>query len=399
MTFDLGFPGFLKGQNMKPLLTTTLVILAAIVSSCSKDSPTEPEPTMGEELQTALDDAIASYGGKGVSLAVILPDGQTWIGTAGISTGSTPISPEMLFSIGSATKTFTSAVILQLAEEGVLTLEDSLFEWLPSFQNIDSTITIRQLLNHTNGIFNFTDHPDIWYDILADPYRLWTMEEVINGYVLAPYFTAGSDWHYSNTGYLLLRMIIQEATGQSISSQYRERLFTPTGLTGLFTAVEESPTGPVANGWFDIDNDGDYDDFTNVPHTAFYSAIGGGVFATAEDFALWVKAMWHDRVVLSPDYYDQMMDFHSPTPGEPIVAGYGLGVVWFNPDLFNGLTIYGHSGNPMGYAAGGLYLADYGVCLAILDNTEEGNTMPVINELLTIITMHVSPMTALRGRS
>ncbi len=102
--------------------------------------------------------------------------------------------------------------------------------------------------------------------------------------------------------------------------------------------------------------------------------------------------MWHDRLVLGPDYYNQMMDFHSPTPGEPLVAGYGLGAVWFNPDLFNGLTIYGHSGNPIGYAAGGLYLADYGVSLAILDNTEEGETMPVINEILSIITRHVSPM-------
>jgi D-alanyl-D-alanine carboxypeptidase len=347
---------------------------------------------MGEELQASLDNAIANYGGKGVSLAVILPDGQTWVGTSGISTGSTPISPEMLFSIGSATKTFTSAVILQLADEGELTLEDSLFEWLPSFPNIDSTITIRQLLNHTNGIYNLTEHPDIWNDIFADLYRQWTMEEVIDGYILAPYFPKGTDWHYSNTGYLLLRMIIKEATGQSISSQYRERLFTPTGLTGMLTAVEESPAGPLANGWYDIDNDGDYDDFSNVPQTAFYSAIGGGVFATAEDFALWVKAMWHDRLVLSPDYYNQMMDFHSPTPGEPLVTGYGLGVVWFNPDLFNGLTIHGHAGNPIGYAAGGLYLADYGVSLAVLDNTEEGDTMPVINEILSIITRHVSPM-------
>jgi D-alanyl-D-alanine carboxypeptidase len=208
---------------MKRLMVTPIAILLAITLSCSTDSPIQPEPTMGEELQATLDNAIATYGGKGVSLAVILPDDQTWIGTSGVSSGSTRISPDMLFSIGSATKTFTSAVILQLADEGVLTLEDSLFEWLPSFHNIDSTITIRQLLNHTNGIFNLTEHPDIWNAVFADLYRQWTMEEVIDGYILAPYFPKGTDWHYSNTGYLLLRMIIKEATGQSISSQYREQ--------------------------------------------------------------------------------------------------------------------------------------------------------------------------------
>ena len=381
----------LKRQSVRSLWVSVIIILMTMAISCSSGGSSSSDMTMGEELQASLDKAIGAYGGKGASVAVILPDGSSWIGTSGTSTGSVPVSSNMLFSIGSATKTFTAVVILQLAEEGVLTLEDPLSEWLPTYENVDSTITIHQLLNHTSGIYNCTEHPEIWNDIFANLYAQWTMEEILEGYILSPDFPKGTDWHYSNTGYLLLRMIIKEATGQSISSQYRERLFKPTGLTDMFTAVEESPTGQVANGWYDIDNDGDYDDFSNVPQTAFYSAIGGGVFATAKDFALWVKAVWHDRILLDPDYYDQMMAFHSPTPGEPLASGYGLGVVRFNPDLFNGLTIYGHAGNPLGYAAGGFYLADYGVSIAILDNTEEGETMPVINEILRIITKHVSP--------
>ena len=384
-------PSRLKRQSVRHLLVSAIIILMTMAISCSSGGSSSSDMTMGEELQASLDRAIGTYGGKGVSVAVILPDGSTWIGTSGTSTGSVPVSSNMLFSIGSATKTFTAVVILQLVEDGVLTLEDQLSEWLPAYDNIDSTITIRQLLNHTSGIYNCTEHPEIWDDIFADLYAQWTMEEIIEGYILPPDFPKGTDWHYSNTGYLLLRMIIKEATGQSISSQYRERLFKPTGMTGMFTAIEESPTGQVANGWYDTDNDGDYDDFSSVPQTAFYSAIGGGVFASAKEFALWVKAVWHDRILLSSDYYDHMMDFHSPTPGEPLAAGYGLGVVLFNPDLFNGLTIYGHAGNPIGYAAGGFYLADYGVSIAILDNTEEGETMPVINEILRIITKHVSP--------
>ncbi len=371
------------------LLILTLLLPVVCVVSCSKDSTTGPELTLAEQLQAALDNAITTYGGKGVSLAVILPDGETWIGVSGISHETTPITPDMLFSVGSATKTFTAATILQFAEEGVLTLEDSLFEWLPSYPNIDSTITLRQLLNHTGGIFDLVENPNLWTDVFADLYRTWTIEEVLNNYILAPYFPKGTDWHYSSTGYMLLRLIIREATDDDISAQYRSRLLAPHGLDGMFTAVEESPTGTVANGWFDLDGDGDYDDFSNIPQTAFYSAIGGGVFANAEDFARWAKAMYRDQVVLSPDYYNQMMDFHVPTPGEPLVYGYGLGVCWFSPELFNNLTVWGHGGNPVGYAAGCLYLPDYGVCLAILDNTEEGETMPVINDILRIITDHL----------
>lgn len=375
-------------MKRKSLLLIFSMLTAGFIS-CSEDTTTQPEPTMAQELQAALDNGIAAYGGKRVSVAVILPNGETWIGVSGVSHGTTPITPDMLFSVGSATKTFTAATILQLAEEGVLTLDDSLFEWLPSYPNIDSTITLRQLLNHTGGIFDLVQNPALWTDIFADLYRTWTIEEVLNNYILAPYFPKGTGWHYSSTGYMLLRLIIREASGDDISAQYRSRLFAPHGLDGMFTATEERPTGTVANGWYDIDGDGDYDDFSNIPQTAFYSAIGGGVFATAEDFARWGRAMYQDQVVLTPDYYNQMMDFHVPTPGEDLVYGYGLGVCWFNPALFNGLTIYGHGGNPVGYAAGCLYLPDYDVCVAILDNTEEGEIMPVVNDILEIITRYV----------
>lgn len=368
--------------------STAIMITAAVFVSCSEDNPAQPEPTMGEELQAALDNGIATMGGKGISLALIMPDGEIWTGVSGVSHGTTPITSDMLFSIGSATKTFTAATILQLAEEGVLTLDDSLHEWLPDYPNIDNTIMIRQLLNHTGGIYNFTEHPRVWADLFADLYRSWTMEEVLENYISEPYFPKGTSWHYSNTGYLLLRLIIREAAGGGISEQYRTRLLAPNGLDGMFTAVEENPTGTVANGWFDMDGDGDYDDISNVPATAFYSAIGGGVFATAEDLATWAKAMYRDRTVLGPEYFDQMMDFVVPTPGEDLIYGYGLGVCWFTPDLFNNLTAYGHGGDPLGYAAGCFYLPDYDVCIGILDNTEEGETMWVINDILEIVTRY-----------
>jgi D-alanyl-D-alanine carboxypeptidase len=370
-------------------LLLMFMIFAAGFMACSKDDPTQPQPTMGQELQAALDNGIATMGGKGISLAVILPDGQIWTGVSGVSHGTVPITPDMLFSIGSATKTFTAATILQLAEEGILSLEDSLSDWLPDYPNIDNSINIRQLLNHTGGIFDLARNPQLWADMFADLHRTWTIEEVLNDYILDPYFPKGTDWHYSSTGYLLLRLIIREATGDDISVQYRARLLAPNGLDGIFTAVEENPTGTVANGWFDLDGDGSYEDISNIPAIAFYSAIGGGVFATAEDLALWGKAMYRDRTVLSPGYYDQMMDFVVPTPGEPLVYGYGLGVCWFSPELFNNLTAYGHGGNPIGYAAGCFYLPDYDVCIGILDNTEEGETMPVINDILEIATRHL----------
>ena len=367
----------------------TLPLLMVSLVSCSNESTTQPEPTLAEELQAALDNGIETYGGKGISVAVMIPGEETWVGVSGVSYGTTPITTDMLFSAGSITKTFTAMTVIQLAEEGVLTLEDSLYEWVPDYLNIDNTITIRQLLNHTCGIYNFTENSELWAAIFADLTRSWMMEEVLSNYVLDPYFPKGTGWHYSNTGYLLLRLIIREAAGTDISTQYRERFFEPLGLDRSFLAVEEALPGNVAHGWFDLDGDNIYDDFSNIPANAFYTAIGGGVFSTPEDLAKWAKALFHDRLVLSQQYFDQMIDFHTPTPGEPLVYGYGLGAIWFSPELFNNLEVWGHGGNPLGYAAGCLYLVDYGVCIGIMDNTEEGETMPVINDILSVITNHL----------
>ena len=370
------------------LFVVPLVALGAI--TCSNDGPLRPKPlSFAEQLQQTLDEGIGRYGGKGVSAAILIPGEPPWIGTSGISHGAVPITPEMAFSAGSITKMFTASTIMMLAEEGKLTLDDSLFRWLPNLPHVDSTITIRQLLNHTSGVFDIVRHPDIWHDILGDPAKQWTIEDMVRTYTLAPYFPKGTSWHYSNTGYLMLRMIVRQASGSQLASEYRSRFFAPLGFRQAYLAVEESPKGPVAHGWFDLDGDTQYDDLSQIPMTAFYSGIGGGVFATAEELARWSYAFFHDRSIVSHDSYTQMMAVHFPCPDEPMVAGYGLGVVRFEPSLFNGLEVWGHSGNAPGYAAASLYLPQYDVCIGFLDNTEEGNGMYTLMDLMAVITAHL----------
>jgi D-alanyl-D-alanine carboxypeptidase len=232
------------------------------------------------------------------------------------------------------------------------------------------------------------EHPTIWQAIFADPERVWTLEESVTNYTLAPYFPKGTDWHYSNTSYLLLRMIIREVSGSQISTEYRRRFFEPFGLYGALLAPEETLPANTARGWFDLDGDGDYDELPFM--TSFYSMAGGGVFCSAEDLAKWSRALLHDRIVLTQQSLNQMLTFHSPCPGEPLVSGYGLGAVNFSPELFNNLEVWGHGGNALGYAAGCFYLPAYGVCIGIMDNTEEGEAMYTINDLLSVIVNHVN---------
>ena len=376
-------------MKMSILFSSFLFVFIIIIWSCSDDSPSASVPTLSEKFQEALDDGLVSFNGKGVSAAVIMPDGEKWVGVSGISHGTTKITEDMPFAAGSTAKNFTAVTILQLAEEGKLTLDDSLYQWLPAYPYIDSTITIRQLLNHTSGISDFVDNHDFWVALFEDPSKVWTVNEIIQTYQQESLFPKGTDWNYSTTGYLLLRKIIMDITESDIVAVNEERFWEPFNLTHSFTLQGESAFPmTVAHGWWDLDGDGAYDDFYSWPRAGFSSAAGGEVWSTAEDLAEWAKAMFIDKAVLSQSALDQMLDFYSPCTGEEYMcAGYGLGAVQYNPQLLNGLAAYGHSGNAPGYAAACIYLPDYNVCIGLMDNTEEGESMAMsLSNILTVIT-------------
>lgn len=371
----------------------TIVILLAMLLLTACGTPAANSPAnhsalpFAQELQQALDNGLEQYGGMGISAAVIIPGYEMWTGVSGISHGTTPILPDTLFSAGSINKMYTAVTILQLAEEGVLSLDDPISKWIPEYPQVDSTITIRQLLNHTGGIFDMARHPDYWEAMRADPDKAWSPDEIIKNFLLEPYFPKGTGWHYSTPGYILLRMIIQEITGSEAPIAYRDRLFIPLELEYTYATGLEALPQNTAHGWFDLDGDGVYDDLPSF--TSFDTGIGGAVYATPADLALWSHALFSERRLLNEESFKQMLIFHSPTPDEPLLVGYGLGVVKFNPELFNGLEIWGHSGNAPGYAAACFYLPDYDVSIGMMVNTEGGESMPTIIDLLTILTTNL----------
>ena len=362
---------------------TGLSVRATVAASHGDDSWASLE----ERLQKALDDGLNKAKGEGVSAAVIFPDGSKWVGVSGVSHGSTKLTTKMRFSAGSIEKIFTAAAILQLAEEGMLAVDDTLDKWLPPYPYIDGTITIRQLLNHTSGLYHYVENEDMWTSIFADPTRMWTPEEFILAFNRPPYFPKGTGWHYSQTGYNLLKMIVMEIAGTPMSTVNKSRFFDPLGLTNSFTSMGETLPDNIAHGWFDMDNDGNYEDIFVWPRTAFASGIGGEVWSTAEDLAKWARVLFYDKTVLTQSTLDEMLTFHTPCTGEEFVcAGYGLGVVNFNPQILSGLEGYGHSGHGPGYAVGTVFLPKYNVCLGYVDNTDGGESVSVtIEKLLAAI--------------
>jgi len=368
---------------------TGLSVRALNCTSCPGD--TTSGLTLAEKLQIAIDLSLESSNGMGLSAAVIMPDGETWSGVSGVSHGITKITTDMRFSAGSIEKMFAASTIMQLVQEGKLTLEDPLYKWLPAYPYVDSTITIRQLLNHTSGLYHYVDNKDFWKAWFEEPSKFWTLEGIVLTFNREPYSPRGTGWHYSQTGYNLLRMIIRKITGSEISTVNRDRFFIPSGLTNTFTSMGETLPGNIAHGWYDTDNDLEYEDFFSIQRTPFASGIGGEVWSTAEDLAKWARKLFHDKSVVSQGSLDQMLTFYSPCTGEEFFcAGYGLGVGKFNPLLIYGLEAYGHGGHGPGYAAACIYLPDYKVCIGIMDNTDGGECIGTsLAKLIKVITNHL----------
>jgi D-alanyl-D-alanine carboxypeptidase len=355
-----------------------------------------------EQLQAIVDGALESNEAVGFSLAVMVPGHETWVGAVGDSEPGVPVTPRMAFSSGSISKNFIAALVLQLTEEGKLSLDDQLLEWLPDYPNVDGTITVRQLLNHTSGIFSINRHPDFWTTVFADAQRQWTDAELFSMFLMEPYSPKGTEWHYSNTGYMLLGQIIETVTGSSVSAELRERFFLPLELDTAFYLSEETAPGDVAEGWFDISRyapgvdttEGVLERYSAFPWTTTMPEAGG-VFASPEDLALWARALFHDRSVLSADSLAGMLEFLplDPTTEEAQLAtGYGLGAITFREDLFGGTTVIGHSGGGPFYAAASLYLPDYGVTIGAAQSADTNDSFgEALVRTVGVITGHSAP--------
>jgi len=368
---------------MARMLTSLLAVFA--LASCAND----PLP-LEQRFQRALDRGLRGHPGVGVSAAVIIPGEPLWTGTSGLSHDNTPVSPDMLFAIGSITKNMVAALALRLAGEGVLSLEDSLAEWLPSFPNIDGAVTIRQLLNHTSGIYQYFSDQAIWDEIERDPSRRWSHEEVL-AYVHDPYFRPGEGFRYSNTNYTLLGMIIEKATESGVAAALRERFWGPLGLSNMYFAVEERIPDTIAHVWGSRGHRGRTEDLTFAPRMAHDSIVhpSGGVFSTAEDLARWADALFHGRAI-NQLQLDQMLDFVPISRRDGIQSqGYGLGIQHYLSDWVRGVDVYGHGGGSIGTVAYMLYLPEHGVSIAAMLNSFDGRTLHrIVRELAKLAAEH-----------
>ncbi|HEY3021136.1 MAG TPA: serine hydrolase domain-containing protein [Solirubrobacteraceae bacterium] len=257
------------------------------------------------------------------------------------------------FRIGSLTKTFVAAVVLQLAGEGKLSLDDSVEKWVPGLVPGGGAITVRQLLNHTSGLFDYLNDGD---GTVLKPYLkgdlgyVWTPRALVGVATKHPArFKPGAGWSYSNTGYIVLGLVVEAATGDSLAAELRKRLIVPLGLHR--TSLDASPriAGRHAHGYYRFGRK-PLIDVTGVSPTLAWAA--GGIVSTVGDVAQFYRALLQGHVLRAEELHAMQMTVSMGVDGED----YGLGLwetrsLGFEPTfrLSCADRVWGHDGDFPGY--------------------------------------------------
>jgi D-alanyl-D-alanine carboxypeptidase len=325
------------------------------------------DKNLPKQLQTILEQQRNFYHIPGISAALITSNGPKWLGICGYSAEKDSIQTEMLFGLGSVTKTYVAALLLKLVEEKKLSLDDSIKQWLPSMNFIDGAITIRQLLNHTSGLYRYQGTPKWFNAITKNDDKIWSPAEIINTFLDKPMGKPGSVWGESAADYVLLGMIIEKAAGKRAVNLLRENIISPLNLKHTYLYPDEIDSSEkLAHFWWDVNHTGKLVDVfpagSKTPLASMFSSVwtSGAILSTAEDLAIFSKALF-EKGILSDSSFKEMIT--------PVQIGnspeYGFSVVI---DTIEGKTVYWHTGG-IGYSSVFYYIPDDKLSIAVLCNS------------------------------
>jgi D-alanyl-D-alanine carboxypeptidase len=316
-------------MTARVVLPLVLAAVAPILAGCGNEKASVPPPVESSARQ------IAQSGAESV-IVFVATDGDEYDATAGKS----PPAPDQRFRVGSVTKTFTAAVVLQLVDEGTLRLDDTLDEYVPGAVPRGDEITIRYLLSHRSGLVNFTDDRS-WLEEAGRSPSTRPLGSLRFAGSQPLVFEPGSQESYSNTNYIALGLIIEKATGESYAHELEQRILDPLELD----RTELATTRLLP----DLDDDGEN---PNLPWAA------GSIVSTTHDLSRFFSALLSGEIVSEAS----LAEMKRPASGG---GGMGAGLGIFPSDQPCGRH-WGHAGGILDY-------------LTLVTASEDGDRVLVIS--------------------
>lgn len=391
---------------MLRLLFSLSILIAA--NTVAYATPDILPPVNEKKIQKLLENWRASSGIPGAALSIYTPNyDEPLTFSSGTSQfrGGAPINNKTLFQAGSITKSFTSMIILKLESEGKLNIDDPITRYLPQYSKWRN-ISIRQLLNHTSGIPNYTS-TGIFNRIRKEtPQAGFTHEQLVNMVGSRLLFEPGRGWKYSNTNYILAGMIIEKVTGstagqimnQYIHSNAAVDLLNTQYFSGLYP---ETTISRMAHGYNSTGKDVTYDNMS-------WASTAGAIVTTSEDLLTW----WYDLLqgkILPQTQLQKMMSLvcegrtTNCRSGQPIPHiregesgyGYGLGIIQMSSGSSSIGPVWWHNGTTAGYRAIVMWFPKSDIYMALTINQGPGYllkpTLPFVRNVISVLLTDANP--------
>lgn len=322
--------------------------------------------------EATIDGWMRDYAGQAPGASVlVLQDGepvfQRAYGLADLEAG-TAATPRTNYRLASVSKQFTAACLLLLAEDGALSVDDPVRRWLPSLPAAADAVTLRHLLSHTSGLVDYEDliPADQTAQVRdADVLRLLEGEDRL-------YFAPGSDYRYSNSGYALLALVAERASGMRFADVLRTRIFAPLGMAATLAREDDGPAVPDrAYGYSRVDGR-----WQRTDQSTTSAVLGdGGIYSSLADLARWDAALYDDRLLGAAS---RALAFQPATATpEPDVAHYGFG--W---RLQGGMQW--HSGESIGFRNVLLRFPAQRLTVIVLTNRDAPEPYPLARRIAAL---------------
>ena len=325
-------------------------------------------PDLAKQAEAYLAKAYPADGPG--AAAIITENGKTiFVGGRGLADveGKKPIVPDTVFRLGSITKQFTAAAILRLVEQGKLSLDDPLSKFISGYPAPGGAATVRQLLNHTSGIMDYTEIPGFMAE--ANTNKAYTTEQLVALFKDLPGpFKPGEKWQYDNSGYVLLSAVLENVTGKPWDEAVTELVTSPLDLELTRSGVAEPSIAAMAKGY-------SVKDGKVVPALKIHMSVpsgAGALVGTVGDMADWAEAL-HNGRLLNAASYAAMIAPTKTADGKTAPYGFGIG---FND--VRGQPAIGHNGGIFGFSTESIYLPKQKMFVAVFANSDEPTTRPGI---------------------
>lgn len=274
-----------------------------------------------------------------------------------------PMTPDKTFRIGSVTKTFTVSMLLQLVDEGLINLEDSIEKYLEGIP-YGNKITVRMLADMTSGLFNYSETKEFEDSLTNSPRKVWNNEELLEIAFRNPvYFEPGTDFHYSNTNTIIIGMLIEKLTGKTFAGNIKERIIIPLGLKNTFVPDSYYIPGDFAHGYNNIEDSLiiPYVDVTDM-YDPSWAGAAGNIISNVNDLKLYIRALGNGKLY-SQNMKEERMSWVPFIPSDAGVK-YGLGMFEIEGSYI------GHNGGIPGFVNVTAFSPKYNCSVIVMYNAK-----------------------------